>query len=426
MHVHRLTTAQIRHAKPGLLNDGGGLLLQTTDGKDGRRNQSWLFRYSLAETVISKNGKPRLRTRDMGLGPLATVSVTEAREKARQLRQQRLDGIDPIEHRKVQRGELVKQAARAKTFQEVALEYVRAHGVGWRNQKHATQWLGTLQRLAFPVIGKLPVGQVDTPLVLKILEPIWLTKTETAHRVRGRVENVLDYATAAQYRSGDNPASWAILEHLLPKPEKVKQVRHLDSLPYSHIADFMMQLRKIDSSAARALEFAVLTGTRSNEVLGARWDEIGADPETGVDVWTIPANRTKSHRELRVPLSTAAHAVLDRAARMRRDDFLFPGRVDGRGLGHNAMLQVIESLGCKVTQHGMRATFRTWAAERTGFPREIAEAALGHAVGSDTERSYQRGELLEKRRDLMEKWGEFCGTPFATTTATVTPIRARA
>ncbi|SRR6266536_5873925 len=419
MRIHRITATQIRHAKPGLLNDGGGLMLQTSVGKDGRRNQSWIFRYSLPDIVVSSNGRPRLRTRDMGLGPLSTIGVTEAREKARQLRQQRLDGIDPIEHRNVQRGLIRQQAAKVKTFAECAFEYVAAHGISWRSAKHGSQWIGTLRRFAFPVIGKLPVGQVDTPLILKILQPIWVEKTETAHRVRGRIEAVLDYATAGGFRTGDNPAAWAILEHLLASPNKIKKVRHLDALPYSQIAAFVTQLRAVGSSAARALEFAIMTGTRSAEVLGAKWPELDLD----AGVWTVPADRTKSHRELRVPLSSAALAVLEAAAKVRRDGFVFPGRIDGKGLGHNAMLQVIAALGYGTTVHGMRACFRTWTAERTGFPREIAEAALGHAVGSETERSYQRGELLEKRRDLMEKWAVFCATPFAST-GKVTPIRA--
>jgi len=313
MHIHRLSAAKIRNAKPGqLLNDGGGLMLQTTRGKDGRKNQSWLFRYALSEVIVSKHGRPRQRSRDMGLGPLATLSLHEAREKAKLLRQQRLEGIDPIEHRKARLAEKQQEIARIRTFDQCVHGYVSAHGVTWRSTKHATQWLGTLKRFASPVIGKLPVSKVDTPLVMKILEPIWTTKTETAHRVRGRIEAVLDYATAGGFRSGDNPASWAILEHLLAKPEKIKKTRHLDALSYVEIATFMAELRAVDSPAARALEFAILTGTRTAEVLGARWEEFGKDAETGLDVWTVPGNRTKSGRLHRVPLSDAALGV-DRA-----------------------------------------------------------------------------------------------------------------
>ncbi len=413
MRVHRLSAAKIRHAKPGkLLADGGGLMLQTTIGKDGRKNQSWLFRYALPEKIVSRNGKARQRTRDMGIGPLATVSLHEARERAKQLRQLRLDEVDPIEHRKAQRAQAHQQQARVKTFEECALGYVAAHGIGWRSQKHAAQWLASLRRLAFPVIGKLPVSQVDTPLLLKILQPIWTEKVETANRLRGRIEAVLNWATAGGYRTGDNPAEWNHLKFLLPAVEKISGGdRHLESIPYTAIAAFLVELRKLETSAAGALEFTALTAGRTNEILGAKWDEISKDPETGVDVWAVPPSRTKSGRLHRVPLSSAALAVIQRQRAIRRDDFIFPGRVDGRGLGHNAMLQVLAALGRRATVHGLRASFRTWAAERTSFPRELCEVALGHVVGDETERAYQRGPILEKRARLMQQWADYVNSP---------------
>jgi integrase len=431
MHIHRLSAAKIKNAKPGRHADGGGLYLQVSEGRGGQLNRSWIFAYALPETIVSRNGRPRQRSREMGLGSIATLGLHEAREKAKQLRQLRLEGIDPIEHRSAQRAQKQAEAAgstaRNKTFEQVTFEHISAHGVAWRSQQHAGEWIGTLMRFAFPRIGKLPVAQIDVPQILEILQPIWTTKTETAHRLRGRIEAVLDYATAAKYRvAGVNPAAWSTLRHLLAKPEKIRKVVHLEALPYSEVGAFMAKLRAIESSAARALELAILTATRSGEVLNATWDEIGNDAETSLPIWQIPGSKTKSGRVHRVPLSTAASIVLERMKEVRRDDFIFPGRIDGERLGKNAMLQTIRALGLECTTHGFRSSFRDWAAERTSVAREIAELCLAHAVRDATVRAYQRSDLLEKRAKLMEMWAAYCSAPPASevTASEVTPIRA--
>jgi integrase len=359
--------------------DGGGLWLQVTS--EGAR--TWLFRFR-------HSGKARA----MGLGPLHTVSLAEARIRARACRQLLLDGVDPIEARKAKR----TATAPSLTFKECAERYIEAHAAGWRNPKHAKQWPATLAAYVYPEIGALPVAAIDRPAVLRVLAPIWDEKTETASRVRGRIESVLGWAEQHGYREGANPATWkGALEHALPAKRKVRRVVHLAALPYPELPAFITELRQQEGVAARALEFAILTAARTEEVVGAPWDELDLDER----LWTVPAERMKGGKTHRVPLSEPALAILNALAEKRRGERVF--RIGGR-----EMLALLNRLRPGLTVHGMRSSFRSWASERTGFPSEVAEMALAHTVGSAVERAYQRGDLFEKRRGLAEAWAQFC------------------
>ena len=277
-------------------------------------------------------------------------------------------------------------------------------------------------RLAFPVIGKLPVAEVDTALVLRVLQPIWTTKTETAARVRMRIEHILSWATVQGYRTGDNPARWdKHLDNLLPPQAKVAPVKHHAALPYDELPAFMTTLRTQESVAAKALEFVVLTAARSGEVIHARWEEIDAAEK----LWTVPAARMKGAKEHRVPLSDRAWAILENMKTIRQGDYIFPGQRHRRPLGANALMVSLRSMGrADLTAHGFRSSFRDWCAERTNFPSEVAEMALAHAVGNKVEAAYRRGDLSEKRRRLMDQWAEFCNAAPAAD-ADVIPMRGR-
>lgn len=401
--IGRLSALAVsRTKKPGMYADGGGLWLQVTEGapdEHGRRpiNRSWIFRYMLHS-----------RARAMGLGPLHTVSLADARERATHARRQRLDGIDPIEARKAAMTAARLDAAKSITFADCATRYIEAHKAGWRNEKHADQWTSTLDTYAAPIIGKLPVQSVDVGLVLKVLEPIWRTKPETASRVRGRIEAVLDWASARGYRAGENPARWrGHLEQLLPARAKVRKVQHHPALPYAELGSFMAALRAEEGVAARALDFTILTAARTSEVLNARWEEFDLDAK----VWTVPGERMKAGRSHRVPLSSAAIATLEAMREIRERDHpcVFPGGKRGKPLSNMAMLKVLERMKRNdLTAHGFRSTFRDWAAERTNYPREVAEGALAHVVADKVEAAYRRGDLFDKRRRLMDEWAKFC------------------
>jgi integrase len=293
------------------------------------------------------------------------------------------------------------------TFKECADAYIEAHSAGWRDLKTLMQWTASLTTYVYPLIGQLPVQAIDVALVMKAVEPLWATKTETASRVRGRIESVLDWATARGYRQGDNPARWrGHLENLLPKRNKVQAVEHHAALPYQEIGAFMVELRAQTSVASKALEFAILTAARRAEVLGARWPEVNLTER----VWIVPAARMKAGKEHRVPLSAAAVAVLEGLPRL--SDYVFPGQGEGKPLGEVTMWRVLRALGRgDLTAHGFRATFSTWAAERTAFPSEVAEMALAHTVGDAVVRAYQRGDMFEKRRQIMDSWAKFCDQP---------------
>jgi integrase len=405
-----------RQAKPGYCGDGGGLYLAIS--KYG--TATWVFRYRV-------NG----RLREAGLGSLDTWSLAEARERARKFRQQRDDGLDPIEERRAARTKEKLEAAKAMTFRQCAEAYIKAHEAGWRSATHASQWPKTLETYAYPHFGALPVQAVDIALVMRAIEPIWATKPETASRVRGRIEAVLDWATVRGYRTGENPARWrGHLESLLPKPSKAKEAaravtrrtEHHAALPYADIAAFMLELRQQKSIAAHALEFAILTAARTGEVLGARWDEI----DSANRLWTIPGGRMKAGKEHRVPLSEAAIAIVEKLEARRSGDYIFSAR-DNRPLNSVALLVLLrQRMGRDdFTVHGMRSTFSDWCAERTAYPAEVREMALAHAVGDKVEAAYRRSDLFEKRRGLMHDWAAFCAQP-APAGDNVRPIRAHA
>jgi integrase len=393
-----LTALAVTRAKaPGLYGDGNGLYLQVS--RVG--SKSWLLRFRL-------HG----RRRDMGLGALADVSLADARVKAQDARKLIAAGIDPIDARHETRAKIAVERASALTFKAAAESYIEAHAASWRNPKHATQWPNTLRDYVYPVIGKLPVAAVNVGHVIKILEPIWTKKPETASRVRGRVEAVLDWAKARGYRTGENPARWrGHLENLMPKRGKLQAVKHHPALPYDEAGAFMADLKEQEGTAPLAFRFLILTAARTSEVIGARWSEI----DLGKGVWTIPAARIKTGREHRVPLSAPALVILKALPEARASDkddaFVFPGGRKGKPLSTNALLAVLDRMGRDtITAHGFRSTFRDWCAEQTNYPREVAEAALAHAVGDKVEAAYRRSDLFEKRTQLMKDWATYCGT----------------
>jgi integrase len=395
--IEKLTALKVdKEKRPGMYGDGGGLYLRVTE--DGAKN--WVFRFML-------NG----RARWMGMGPLHTVNLAEARKRASEHRLRRHDGIDPIEARRAERLQARLDAAKAVTFKECAETYIKAHRAGWRNGKHAGQWQATLATYAEPIIGKLSVQAIDTGLVLKVLEPIWTEKPETAGRVRGRVESILDWAKVRGYRTGENPARWkGHLDHLLPARGKVRRVEHHAALPYAELPGFLVALREQEGVAARALEFTLLTAARTGETIFARWTEFDLLDKT----WTIPAGRMKAGREHRVPLSNRALAILeDMLAHRHADDgFVFPGGKPGRPLSNMAFLMLLRRMDRgDLTAHGFRSSFRDWAAERTNFPAEVAEMALAHTVSDKTVAAYNRSDLFDRRRRLMQQWATYCTTP---------------
>jgi integrase len=391
--VGRLTAVTVaRLIKPGMHNDGAGLYLQVTK-RSTRVAKSWIYRFEL-------DG----RERQMGLGSVNTLSLAEARIKASECRKLKLEGIDPIEARKARHAEAAHEAAMAVTFTECAEKYIAAHRDSWHNLKHAAQWSSTLKTYAEPVIGAVSAQDVDTALIMKILDPLWLKKPETAGRLRGRIEAVLDWATVRGYRHGDNPARWrGHLDKLLPARARVRQPQHHAALSYQTLPEFMTTLREQQGVAARALEFLILTATRTSEVIKARPIEISDN------VWIIPANRMKARREHRVPLSARALELIKSMAVEYPGEFLFPGGKQLKPLSNMAMLVLLERMGRNdLTVHGFRSTFRDWTAEQTDYPREVAEMALAHTVDDKVEAAYRRGDLFEKRRRLMDEWGHFC------------------
>jgi len=330
-----------------------------------------------------------------------------------------LDGVDPISERDGLKTADRLAKARSITFDQCAAAFIKSHRKGWRNKKHAEQWQNTLATYCTPVFGSLPVQSVDTGLVIKVLEPIWPEKTETASRVRGRIEKVLDWAKVRGYRDGENPARWrGHLDKLLPKRHDVQKVEHYAALPYVEIGAFLQSVREQEGNAARALELVILTAARTSEVINARWDEIDLDAK----VWTIPPERMKSKREHRVPLSDAAVKVLKIMQDRAEGDYVFAGMKPDKPLSNMSLLALIERMGrADLTVHGFRSTFRDWAAETTNFPRDVAEAALAHVLGDKTEAAYRRGDLFEKRRKLMQAWAEQCNRKAE---AKVMPINA--
>jgi integrase len=316
--------------------------------------------------------------------------------------------MDPIEAKRQARANSPVAAASAMTFAQCASSYITKHAAGWKNAKHAAQWTATLETYAFPMIGALPVAAIDTGLVLKVLEPIWNSKNETASRVRGRIESILDGATVRGFRTGENPARWkGHLDQLLPARSRVAPVEHHAALPYRDLPAFMSEIeRQTASTGATALRFVILTAARTGEVIGATWSEI----DLNARLWTIPAARMKGKREHRVPLSGPALQILDEMARVRTSssDYVFPGQRKGKPLSNMSLLAVLRRIGrADLTTHGFRSTFRDWAAETTAFPSDVLEMALAHAISSKVEAAYRRGDLFEKRRELMNAWAGF-------------------
>lgn len=430
---NRLTVAEVRNAKPGRHGDGGGLylLVRPASPKQAERGEKdggrfWLFRYR------PKGGKMR----EMGLGRAGpgrdAVTLAAARDNARAYLDVVRAGGDPLAKREAEkaRREAEAQAALASavTFRDAAARYIAAHEAAWRNDKHRAQWSSSLQTYAYPSFGDLPVGSIATGHVMLALDPIWRAKPETASRLRGRIEAVLDYAKVAGWREGENPARWrGHLANMLPKRSKVARVEHHAALPWKAMSGFMAELaaRQDNGMAALALQFTILTAARSGETLGARWSEI----DLADAVWTVPAERMKAGREHRVPLSSSALDVLRAMARFRPMDdakeeaFVFPGRLPRKPLSSMSMAMLLRRMGrSDLTVHGFRSAFRDWASEATAFDRETAEAALAHTLRDKVEAAYRRGDLFQKRRRLMQAWADHCARPMAET-GSVTPIR---
>lgn len=389
MAIHKLSPRKVATAGPGKYEDGGGLRLVVAKSKA----KKWVLRFTI-------NGKRR----EMGLGGYPDVSLAEARELAAIYRKQAKSGIDPILARQA-------EAKKIPSFTSSTARYIRAHRRGWKNAKHARQWVSTLKTYARPVIGEKPVDTVTTEDVLSILSPIWTTKTETAKRVQGRIENILDYAAAHKYRDPLNPARWrGHLDKLLPRPSRLKKVTHHPAMPYAEVPGFMAELSENGSVSALALQFLILTATRTNEVLQAQWQEIDLKNA----IWTIPAERMKARREHRVPLSDAAMNILAAVPKIEGNPFVFPGARHGRPLSNMALLQLMRGMGYgtkgdreNYVPHGFRSSFRDWSGEVSSFPRDVAEMALAHAIENKVEAAYRRGDLFAKRRRMMQAWADY-------------------
>jgi integrase len=445
----KLTALQVTKAKaPGMYGDGGGLYLQITGDGKKKIAKSWIFRYRF-NGHTSKAGKPLAR--EMGLGSSDTWTLAEARDRARQQRQLLDQGLDPIAARKTQEAAAALAKAQTVLFEQCAKDYIRSHRAGWKNAKHADQWTSTLEAWAYPIIGKLPVGGITTDLVLKVLQqPIdpdapdgpnfWTDKTETASRVRGRIENVIDWAKAKKLRDGENPARWkGLLDKLLPARSTVAPVEHHPALPYRDMPAFMAELRERNGLGARALEFTILNAARTEDTLGGRWTEIDEIDRT----WTVPAARLKGRKGAR----KRDHVILlsDRAIRILQDlprdgEYIFAGGSTDGGLSNNAMGAVIDRMNAEkqaaglpkwidpqldreVVPHGFRSTFTDWCADMTAYPTEMADIALAHIVSDKVEAAYRRGDMREKRRRLMADWAIYCESPPAATKVNVLPLR---
>jgi integrase len=419
--IGRLTAKEVeKKREPGLYGDGGGLTLQIT--KAGVK--SWLFRFMIQGKAYG-----------MGLGPVHTITLAEARQKATEARKLLLEGVNPLEAKRQRQLEKQMAEARLMTFDQCASAYIEAHTASWKNAKHADQWTNTISAYVSPLIGSLPVAEVDTGLIVKVLTQVddkgrqfWTAENETASRVRGRIEAIMGWATTSGFRSGDNPARWkGHLENLLASISRTSRIKNHPSLAWARMGEFMQALRQRDGIAARALEFTILTAARSGEVRGARWSEI----DMAAKVWTIPAERMKAKREHEIPLSAAAVELLKALPKVDGTDLVFLG-AKAKALSDMSLTAVIRRMnsdqpewtdkeGNTVTVHGFRSTFRMWAAESTNYPREVAEHALAHQLPDMVERAYQRGTMFKKRAALMGEWAKFCGT-FRDEVAEVLPI----
>lgn len=379
--------AEGRHAVGG----APGLHLRITAGHRG-----WVLRIMVGE-----------QRRDLGLGPFPDVGLAEARDKAREVHKKVREGIDPLSAKQAQRSALIARRATAKDFDWCTTEYIKSKSSEWKNAKHRQQWENTLTVYASPHIGRMLVGDIELPHVLSCLKPIWTTKNETASRLRGRIESVLDWARVHGYRSKDNPARWkGHLDKVLAAPMKIQKVQHHPAVPIDDMPAFMAKLRTREGTAARALEFVILTAARSGEVRGATWAEF--DLQEGI--WKVPPQRMKAGREHRVPLGAAALAVLLERQKgqpnAKPTDLVFPG-LKGHALSDMSLTAVMRRMEVQGVPHGFRSTFRDWAGDRTSFPRDLAEQALAHVLENKTEEAYRRGDALERRREMMSKWADF-------------------
>ncbi|WP_282609706.1 integrase arm-type DNA-binding domain-containing protein [Pelagibius sp. Alg239-R121] len=393
--INRLTDRKVKAAKePGLIADGGGLYLQIS--KSG--SKSWLFRFSLNN-----------RAREMGLGGYRTVSLAEARDEALANRKLLREGLDPIEVRKARRLSDKAAQRKATTFKQCTEQFLVANESSWKNSKHRQQWGNTLKTYADPHFGDLDVAAVNTTLVLAALEPIWTTKAETASRLRGRIERVLDFATVRGHRTGENPARWrGHLDQVLPKSSRVKTVVHHPALPYDRMYEFMSKLRRREEVSARALEFLILTAARTTECLEVTREEIDMQEA----IWTVPKERMKSKAEHRVPLVPAALEVIRSMPVIDNSLYVFPGQRPRRPLSNMAFLKLLERIGYgQFTSHGFRSSFRDYVADRTNFAPELAEMCLAHVVGNAASRAYRRSDVLAKRRKVMEAWASYISNP---------------
>jgi len=402
--TNRLKPLGLTKLPVGMHNDGSGLYLQVTKAKKGV-NRSWIFRYRTGSKETW-----------MGLGSLNDIDLKQAREKAKDKRQQRLDNKDPLAEKRAQRAATARANAKLVTFDACAEAYIKAHRHSWRSPIHAQQWVNTIRDYVSPIMGSVSVADIDTALVCKVLEPIWTTTTETAQRIRGRIERILDWAKVREYRTGENPARWrGHLENLLPKISRDKRVQHHPALPYQEIPQFLEKLRNNKATTAKALEFIILTACRSGEARFATPAEIKGD------VWTVPKERMKTHVEHRVPLTKRSLSLIQLDGK-----YLFPGGGRGGTMPVIALRWVLRTMGYGyVTVHGFRSAFRDWAAEQTNFAPDIIEAALAHKIENRVEAAYKRTDLLERRRQLMQAWARFCEHGQATP-AEVRQLRAGA
>lgn len=413
-----LTAKRVLKARkvPGRYADGTvpGLYLQVTtpQTRTTRGAASWVLRFE-------RGGVERMA----GIGPLSVVSLAEARSRARAMRLGLLDGVDPIESKRARMATAAIEAAKSVTFEQATRQHFESIQSGWRNPLHAKEYLRSLERHAFPTIGKLPVGAVDVTFVLKCIEPLWKRIPVTAGRLRQRIEAVLDFSAVRGWRASDvpNPARWSgHLEHILPQRLSTA-IRHHAALPYAELPAFMSELQQRDGVPERALEFAILTAARSGEVMGARWREVDLD----AGMWTIAAPRMKAGQPHRVPLSKTALALLESLPSDGSSDSFVFTRAGGRALGKDSLERALARIRPGVVPHGFRSCFRDWAAERTSFPYEVCERALAHVAGSRSSRAYARSDLLDERRRLMEQWAAFCHSSPAAASASVVPVRAR-
>jgi integrase len=396
-----LTQREIdRLAEPGRYAVGHGAYLQIANNKS--RTKAWLFRYR-------RNG----RARHVGMGSAVYVSLKRAREKAIEYRQMLADGRDPLAEKRGIKLERQRAEARSKAFDQVAREYIAAHEDTWRGDSSRRDWIASLERHVFPKIGTISIADINVTDVLTVLDPIARSIPETAGRIRQRIAKILDWAHARDLRPNDNPAR---RPNLLPKRKRSKG--HFTAMAYTALPGFMCELRQRSGIDARALELLVLTAARPGEALGMRWDEV----DLGAATWIIPGKRMKSGRPHRVPLSGRSVELL--AALPHEGEYVFSGRFPGTRPSPHLLTRVLHRMGHRVTAHGFRSSFRTWAGEQTAYPRELIEVALAHAVGDETERAYARGDMLARRRQLMEAWSEYCGTPRAE--GDVVPLRTSA